>query len=99
MAANASTPTTKSPNDPKGKPSFADDLAKSVDEALNELEQATDEVRVKLHLANMDAKDMWETKLEPRLDEARVHAKQASAASTAAIKDIVKAFREFAQSL
>ena len=74
-------------------------LESSVDQALAELETVTDEIRVKLHLASMDAQDTWNAKLEPRLFEARVHAQEAKDASKAAIEDAVKAFREFAMAM
>jgi hypothetical protein len=38
-------------------------------------------------------------KLEPRLFEARVHAKEATAASKAAIESTLKAVRDFAASI
>lgn len=70
-----------------------------IEEALSELETVTDEIRVKLHLAGMDANDAWNKTLEPRLLEAREHAREAKDASKAAIRDTVKAFKEFAASL
>ncbi len=57
------------------------------------------QIRVKLHLASMDANVVWNEKMEPRLFEARVHAKQAKAASKLAIEDAVKAFEAFAAAL
>jgi hypothetical protein len=75
------------------------DIQKAVDQALLELETLTDEIRVKLHLAGMDANDMWSAKLEPRLQAARKHAREAKKASKAAIDDTVAAFKEFASQL
>jgi len=74
-------------------------LEASVDQALAELETVAGEIRVKLHLAGMDANAAWADKLEPRLFEARVHAREAKDASKAAIEGAVKAFKEFAGSL
>lgn len=74
-------------------------LEASVEQVLADLEQVTDEIRVKLHLAGSDAKDAWNDKLEPRLFEARVHAREAKDASKAVIEEAVKAFKEFAASL
>ena len=54
---------------------------------------------MKLHLANMDAAAEWNDKLEPRLFQAREHAREAKDASKAAIEDAVKAFKAFAASL
>lgn len=74
-------------------------LEQSIDEAIDNLETVADQIRVKLHLANMDATTMWNEKLEPRLFEARVHASEAKLASKVAIEDAVKAFEAFARSL
>lgn len=82
-------------NDESKKSPFRQDI----DHAMNDLEQLADELRVKIHLAELDAKEMWSTKLEPRLFEARTHAKDASAASKAAIESTLEAFRDFAHSL
>ncbi len=70
-----------------------------IDRAMDDLEQLAGELRVKLHLAELDAKQVWDTKLEPQLFEARVHAKEATAASRAAIASTLEAFRDFAQGL
>jgi hypothetical protein len=75
------------------------DIRKGIDEALDALEQTADEVRVKLHLAGMEATDAWEKQLEPRLFEARRHAREATAASKAAIEETLKAFRDFARAV
>ena len=75
------------------------DLEVSVNNALSDLETVSDEIRVKLHLAGMDANSAWSEKREPRLFEAREHARQAKDASKAAIEDAVKAFKEFAAAL
>ena len=72
------------------------EIEQEIDRAMNDLEQVADEVRVKLHLARLDMKDAWSLKLEPRLFEARVHAKEATAASKNAIESTLKAIREFA---
>jgi hypothetical protein len=74
-------------------------LEDSINKALTDLETVSDEIRVKLHLAGMDAQDAWNNKLEPRLHEARVHAAQAKDASKLAIDDALKAFKAFAASL
>jgi hypothetical protein len=75
------------------------EIRKGIDEAIDALEKTADEVRVKLHLAGMHATDAWEKQLEPRLFEARRHARQATAESKAAIEETLKAFRDFARAL
>ncbi len=74
-------------------------IKKQIHDALAELEAVTDKIRLKMHLAGMDASKAWNEKLEPRLLEAREHAKEAQAASKAAIEDTIAAFREFQKTL
>ena len=74
-------------------------LETSVNHVLADLETLSDQIRVKIHLANMEAKKTWNEELEPRLFEARVHATEATAASKAAIEATVKAFRDFSAKL
>jgi hypothetical protein len=74
-------------------------LKEQIDQTLDELETVTDEIRVKLHLAGMDANDKWTKYFEPKLLEARQHAREAKEASKHVIDDAVKAFKEFARSL
>jgi hypothetical protein len=89
--------TTMHPTSNVSKPTLKKtDIEKEIERAMNDLERAADEVRVKLHLAGLDMKDAWSTKLEPRLFETRVHAKEASAASKAMIESTLKALRDFA---
>jgi ElaB/YqjD/DUF883 family membrane-anchored ribosome-binding protein len=76
---------------PQGEPTAA--------QALAELEQLADEIQVKLHLAGMDAKDTWANKLEPRLHEARIHAREAKDASKKLVAEVATAFRDFSASL
>jgi hypothetical protein len=75
------------------------DVESSVNEALDELEKVSDEIRLKLHLAGMDARDRWNKDLAPRLENARAHAKEARSASKKAIEDTLEALRSFAASL
>ncbi len=74
-------------------------LRASIEKALDELETLSDEIRVKIHLAGMDARDTWDKQLEPKLDEARKHANEAKAASKKAIDDTIAAFKSFSASL
>ncbi len=43
-------------------------VKKDLQATVNDLKKLADEVRVKLHLAGMDAKDAWE-KIQPRIEE------------------------------
>lgn len=85
---------TTNPNPAKKTP-----IHDSVAHALADLETITEEIELKLHLASMDAKTMWNEKLEPKLHDARAHAREAKTASKAVIDDAVKAFKKFAAAL
>jgi hypothetical protein len=74
-------------------------MGHAVEEALAELETLGDEIRVKLHLAEMDARTVWTKTLEPRLFEARKHAQMATTASKEAVVDTIKAFKDFSATL
>ena len=43
-------------------------LKQDLEDTRNDLRRAADEIRVKLHLAGMDAKDAW-TEIQPRIEE------------------------------
>ena len=62
--------------------------------SLESLTTLRDEIRVQLHLANMDAKTAW-SKLEPEVEEANKMAEDATAISQKAIEDIIGKFRTF----
>jgi hypothetical protein len=62
--------------------------------SLESLTTLRDEIRVQLHLANMDVKTAW-SKLEPEVEEANKMAEDATAISQKAIEDIIGKFRTF----
>ena len=74
----------------------AENLEKGLDEMVAELESLGTEIELKLKLASMDARDTWDKKLEPKLFEARAHAKEAKDEAKKAVLDTLKAFKEFA---
>ena len=73
----------------------AKELEKNVDDMLAELEALGTEIELKMKLAGMEARDTWR-RLEPKLFEARVHAKEAKNEAKTAVLETLKAFREFA---
>ena len=77
---------------------FEDKVDKQVEAALDELQKLADEIKVKLHLAGMDAKQAW-GKLEPKLEDAKSHAKTASNDTLAALREVKQAFKSFASTL
>lgn len=70
-------------------------IEKTIDETFGELEALTEEIRLKLHLASMDAKTKWNEELEPRIAKAREHARDAKTSSAKVVHDVVEALRAF----
>jgi hypothetical protein len=76
----------------------AAELKDEVKKGLEQLKTLRDEVRVRLHLAGMDAKQEW-NKLEPHLFEVEQAAREATEASRHAIGEAVERLKKFRQSL
>jgi hypothetical protein len=74
------------------------DLKEDLQKSLTHLKTLRDEVRVKLHLAGMDAKAEW-NKLEPHLTDLERAAGEASEATVNGIKEAVKKVKKFGESL
>ena len=64
------------------------ELKNEIEKSLGLMRTLRDEVRVKLHLAGMDAKDEW-WKLEPKLEELERAASEATEATRTAIAEAV----------
>jgi hypothetical protein len=75
-----------------------EELKTDLQKSLEALQTLRDEIRVRIHLAGMDAKDAW-NKLEPTLLEAERLAEEVTDASRAAMAEIVKKVREFRATL
>lgn len=73
-------------------------LEKEIQTGIAHLQQLRDEIRLKLHLAGMDAKDAW-AKLEPKVHEAEQLAHEASEATKHAVEDVLRRVRELSSSL
>jgi len=74
------------------------ELKSDLNKSLESLQTLRDEIRVRLHLAGMDAKDAWD-KLEPKLLDAEKLADDVSEASRNALREIVEKVKEFRSSL
>ncbi|MDC0678579.1 MULTISPECIES: hypothetical protein [Sorangium] len=74
------------------------ELKSDLNKSLSSLQTLRDEIRVRLHLAGMDAKDAWD-KLEPKLLDAEKLAEDVSEASRNALREIVEKVKEFRSSL
>jgi|HubBroStandDraft_2_1064218.scaffolds.fasta_scaffold1378863_1 hypothetical protein len=77
----------------------ATDLKDEIKKGLDYLRTLRDEVRVKVHLAGMDAKDEWNKKLEPHLFDVEQKAVEASDASRHALTEAVEKLKKFRDSL
>ncbi len=73
-------------------------ITTEVDKGILALQQARDEVKLKLHLAGMDAKDEW-NKLEPKILEAEAKAKSAVEGTPHFFGDLLEQIKKFASSL
>lgn len=80
--------------------SFSDDMRKRFDQDLAELKKMRDEIRLKLHLAGMDAKERWQ-KLEPKVEEIErkleAGGEEILGATNKLFEEVGRAFREFAE--
>ncbi len=74
------------------------ELKNEVQKTLGLMRTLRDEVRVKLHLAGMDAKEEWR-KLEPHLTEVERTADEFSEATRAAVSEAVKKLSKLSASL
>jgi hypothetical protein len=75
-----------------------EELKTEIQKSLGLMRTLSDEVRVKLHLAGMDAKDEWR-KLEPKLQEVERAASEATEATRTAIADVVRRLSKLTSSL
>jgi hypothetical protein len=74
------------------------DLKAELDKSVELLKTLRGEIRVKLHLAGMEAKEHW-NKLQPHLDAAEQAAKDATVASKQAVEQAVKSLKEIRESI
>jgi hypothetical protein len=76
----------------------SDALKKDLREGLTALQTLRDEIRVRLHLAGMEAKTTW-GELENHLLTVEDAAKEASASSRTRLNDALEKLRQFRASL
>jgi hypothetical protein len=74
------------------------DLRAEIMKLRQSLETLRDEVRVRIHLGAMDAKDAWK-KIEPQIAAAEDAAEHASESSREALKKALQAVKQFRASL
>ena len=76
----------------------ANELKSELKKSLSRLQALRDEVRVRLHLANMELKDQW-NKLEPHLADVEKKAADATEASRTLLHEALKSLEKFRASL
>lgn len=74
------------------------DLKSELKKGVDLLRTLRDEVKVKLHLAGMDAKDQW-AKLEPELSKVERAADQATESSKKLLDETLKRLKSIRDSL
>lgn len=70
-----------------------------VEKNIEKLTALKDEVKLKLHLASLDAKKEWDEKIEPHVLEIEQTAKNVSESSRTAVKDVVAKVEDFVSRL
>jgi hypothetical protein len=68
---------------------ITDDVKNEVSKGIEKLTMLRDEVKLHIHLASLDAKQEWNDKLEPRINEVSNSAQAATDASKAAVHELV----------
>lgn len=76
----------------------SEDLKKELKKGLETLQTLRDEVRVKLHLAGMEAKEQWK-EIEPELDRVEQAASEFTEASRSAIQQALGRLSQFREKL
>jgi hypothetical protein len=72
---------------------------KELNEVMSKLYTLRDEIRVKMHLASMDAKDRWSA-IEDQVERIeRAATEQAAVATRAAVTEAIKKLIKFRESL
>lgn len=75
-----------------------EDIRKQIKDTLEQLKQERDELRVKVHLAKMEASDEWKT-VESRLVKLEAKAKEIGGATAESGKEVGAAAKLLAEEL
>jgi hypothetical protein len=70
-------------------------LKAEVDKNIEKLATLRDEVKLKLHLASLDAKKEWDDKLAPRVLEAERAAKNVTESSRSTLSELIAKIEDF----
>lgn len=74
------------------------DWKERMEKELDELRRVRDELRVRMHLARADARDLWE-RLERRFSELETHARRAAQRTEGPLHELGEAARHLAEEL
>ena len=74
-------------------------LPQQIEKTLEDIRQTRDEIRLQLHLANLDARVRWEEEFEPMFFRAERVAAEVSDTAFEALQDIARKLRDFRGSL
>ena len=66
-----------------------------IQKAVSRIQWLRDEVKVRLHLASLDARQEWDEKLSPRIFEVEQMAKHVSEQAREAVHDLVEKLETF----
>ena len=78
---------------------ITDDVKAEVSKQIEKLTMLRDEAKLHLHLATLEAKQEWDEKLEPKINEVQSAAHQVSDASKSAVHDLVTRVEGFVSKL
>ena len=70
-------------------------LKAEVEKNLEKLETLRDEVKLKLHLATLDAKKEWDDKLSPRVLEIQSSAREITESSRSGLNELIARMEDF----
>jgi len=70
-------------------------IKEEVDKNIERLETLRDEVKVRLHLASLDAKKEWDETLSPKLLEVERSAKHITESTRSTAKELVAKLEDF----
>ncbi len=94
----AQNPTEEREN-PMNASGTADDVKAELSKGLDKLTTLRDEARLHLHLASLDAKQEWDERLEPRINELQTSAQEVSDGTKSAVQDLLARVEGFVSSL
>lgn len=78
---------------------FSTDVKAELSKGLEKLAMLRDEAKLHLHLASLDAKQEWNDKLEPGINEIQTKASELTESSKAAVHELVERVEGFVSKL